>query len=569
MMRFPRLPVFFVILLMCLAARPQARAAAPLYSIGNPTAEEQLYLEYINRARANPAAEGVRLSNTNDPDVIGAIQQFGVNLALFQVQMDAIPPSPPLAFNGKMIAAAREHAQDMLTNAFQDHPGTDGSDPGSRLVDQGYNWSAYGENVFSYSLSVLYGHAAFEIDWGGSAADGGMQTPPLHRQIIHSTTYREVGIGVADGTNGRVGPQVMTQDFAIEQGGDHPFLTGVVYADENGSGFYDAGEGIGGVTVTVTAANYYAVSAASGGYTVPLPNDGAYSVTFSGGGLPDLQKTITVSNGQNVALDYRSTLPRPTQFANIATRLDVETGVNALIGGFIITGSAPKQVLLRGIGPSLSVNGVPLPGALQNPTLELHDGSGKIIASNDDWQTNSNQVEISQSTLAPLNPREPALLVTLPANGSSYTAIVRGSSNSSGIGLVEIYDLRQATDSQLANISSRGLVQTNDNVMIGGFIITGSAPARVIVRALGPSLPVSGKLADPTLELVNSEGVSIQSNDNWRSDQEAEIIASTVPPTNNAEAAIVRTLPAGAYTAIVRGANGSSGVAVVEAYNLP
>ncbi len=539
MTRFPRVSFSLLgILLTCLAARPQAQAAAQFYSIGNPTAEEQRYLEYINRARANPVAEGARLSNTNDPDVVGAIQQFGVNLALFQVQMDAIPATPPLAFNGKMIAAAREHAQDMLAHAFQDHPGTDGSDPGSRLLAQGYNWLAYGENVFSYALSVLYGHAAFEIDWGGSVADGGMQTPPLHRQIIHSTTYREVGIGVVDGTNSRVGPQVVTQDFAIEQGGDHPFLTGVVYADENGNGVYDGGEGIGGVTVTVTGADYYAVSALSGGYTVPLPNDGVYSVTFSGAGLPELQKSVTVNNGQNVEADYRSTIPRPTQFANIATRLDVGTGENVLIGGFIVTGTAPKQVLLRGIGPSLRVNGVPVPGALQDPTLELHDGSGKLIASNDDWQTNPNQDELSQSTLAPLNSKEPALLVTLPANGSSYTAIVRGANNSSGIGLVEIYDLLRTADSELANISSRGFVQTGDNVMIGGFIIVGTAPAKVIVRALGPSLPVAGKLTDPTLELVNSDGVSIRSNDNWRSDQDAEIIASTVAPTDNAEAAI-------------------------------
>jgi hypothetical protein len=163
---------------------------------------------------------------------------------------------------------------------------------------------------------------------------------------------------------------------------------------------------------------------------------------------------------------------------------------------------------------------------------------------------------------------ESAIVATLPANGSNYTAIVRGVNNGTGTGVVEAYDLNQAVDSKLANISTRGLVQTGDNVLIGGMIVLGQNPLRVILRAIGPSLVVTGKLADPTLELRDGNGGLIDSNDNWRSDHEQEIIATTVPPTNDMESAIVRNLAPGNYTAIVRGVNDTTGVAVVEAYNL-
>ncbi len=253
----------------------------------------------------------------------------------------------------------------------------------------------------------------------------------------------------------------------------------------------------------------------------------------------------------------------PVTLANISTRLRVETGDNVLIGGFIVTGTQPKKVIVRAIGPSL-----PVPGKLANPTLELH-GPGGLIASNDNWMDAPNRQEIIDSTVPPTNDFESAILTTLPANSTGYTAIVRGASGGTGVGLVEVYDLDRTVDSKLANISSRGFVQTDDNVMIGGFIILGISSQRVIVRAIGPSLPVPGALADPTLELHDRDGVVIASNDNWRSDQEAEIIASTVPPTNDLESAIVATLPPAAHTAIVRGKNGTTGVALVEVFALP
>ena len=187
---------------------------------------------------------------------------------------------------------------------------------------------------------------------------------------------------------------------------------------------------------------------------------------------------------------------------------------------------------------------------------------------NDDWRS-TQEAEINASTVAPMNDKEAAIVATLPANATGYTAIVRGAGGSTGVGLVEVYDLDRTVDSVLANISTRGLVQTGDNVMIGGFILVGSAPRKVIVRAIGPSLPVPGKLADPTLELHDGNGTLLGSNDNWRSDQEAEIVASTVPPMNNMESAIVVTLPASSQTtAIVRGKNGATGVALVEVFTL-
>jgi hypothetical protein len=251
-----------------------------------------------------------------------------------------------------------------------------------------------------------------------------------------------------------------------------------------------------------------------------------------------------------------------TQLGNISTRLRVETGDNVLIGGFIVTGTQDKKVIIRAIGPSL-----PVSDALANPLLELHDGTGATIFINDNWK-DTQEAEIEATTIPPGNDLESAIVATLPADNSAYTAIVRGVNESTGVGLVEVYDLDRSVDSKLANISTRGLVQTGDNVMIGGFIVLGQSAQRVIVRAIGPSLPVAGALVDPELEIYDGNGALLVQNDNWRSDQEAEIIATTVPPTSDLESAIVGPASPGNYTAIVRGVNDTTGVALVEVYAL-
>lgn len=255
-----------------------------------------------------------------------------------------------------------------------------------------------------------------------------------------------------------------------------------------------------------------------------------------------------------------------TSLANISTRLKVDTGDNALIGGFIITGSQPKKLIIRGIGPSLSVA-----GKLENPTLELHDSTGALLEANDDWVNSPNKQAIIDSGIPPSNDLESAIVRTVPANGAAYTAIVRGANNTTGVGVVEAYDLDRTVDSELANISTRGLVQTGDNVLVAGTIVAGQAPQKVIIRAIGPSLTIPGKLADPVLELHDTNGGLVESNDNWGdSVNKQAIIDSGVAPTNAAESAIVATLPGNGTTAtaIVRGANASTGIGVVEVYAL-
>lgn len=263
-----------------------------------------------------------------------------------------------------------------------------------------------------------------------------------------------------------------------------------------------------------------------------------------------------------IGYDLTAAIPPPgsTILGNISTRTLVKTGDQVLIGGFIVTGTEPKKVIVRAIGPSL-----PLGGVLLNPYLELHDSSSAIIMSNDNWRTDQEQ-EISATGLAPSNDNESAIVMTL--DPGSYTAIVSGVNGGTGIALVEVYDLEQLVDSQLANISTRGLVETGDDVLIGGFIVLGDNPANALVRALGPSLPVAGFLSDPTLELHDGNGTTLTSNDDWRSDQESEILATGLPPDSDAESAILTTLSPGPYTAIVRGANNATGIGLVEVYHL-
>jgi hypothetical protein len=258
--------------------------------------------------------------------------------------------------------------------------------------------------------------------------------------------------------------------------------------------------------------------------------------------------------------------------ANISTRLRVLSGDNALIGGMIATGTADKRVIIRAIGPSLTPFGVP--GALANPTLDLFQGS-TLLFSNDDWQNSSQQAEIANTGLAPSNPAESAIIWTL-TSGQGYTAVVRGINGTTGIGVVEVFDLDQAAASKLGNISTRGFVDVDDNVMIAGLIAgpSNGTSLKILVRALGPTLSdfgVAGALVNPTLDLVNSSGTVIRSNDNWKDDppQRAQIEAAGLAPSHDEEAALVETVAPGAYTAIVRGSGRATGVGLVEAYNIP
>ena len=292
---------------------------------------------------------------------------------------------------------------------------------------------------------------------------------------------------------------------------------------------------------------------------------GFNSATGSFSSVSSNAQVTTTANGLLASVNPGVPGPKPGQPLNISTRLRVLAGDNALIAGFIVTGpsGSTKKVLIRGLGPSLGAFGVP--DTLSDPLLELHKPDGSVVV-NDNWQ----QGDTSQipNGFAPSDPRESVIVATLtPGN---YTAVLKGAHGEVGVGIAEAYDLDSSSAAQLANISTRGFVNTGDNVMIGGFIVGGSEPTKVLVRAIGPSLAafgVQGALPATTLELHDANGAVI-SNEGWRNTQEADIMATTIPPSNDNEAAIVATLVPGNYTAVVRGKNNTTGIGLVEAYNL-
>jgi len=256
------------------------------------------------------------------------------------------------------------------------------------------------------------------------------------------------------------------------------------------------------------------------------------------------------------------------QALNLSTRGLVSAGDNVLIGGFIVSGADPKTVVLRALGPSLSGFGVP--NVLRDPVLSLYNSSGALIATNDDWQGDPNHFIVQSNGLEPANLSESAMALSLAPG--AYTAIVRGKDATPGIALVELYDVQPLSNSTLGNISTRGSVGTQDNILISGFTVGDVGSATVVVRAIGPSLAaygLSGVLSDPTLTIYDSSGAAIASNDNWQDNVNSiDIAKNGLAPPNPLESALVLHLPAGAYTAIVRGANDGTGVGLAEVYTL-
>jgi uncharacterized protein YkwD len=594
---------FFMLTLFVLAIASSVLAQDPVqYSIGNPTNEQQYMLELINRARADGGAEAARLqgfTTNNSPPFNGGLQEGPPN---FSGEVFAIANSAqPLSWNPLLFNAAQNHANN-LNNGDQffsgQNPHTypdDTSNPEERINAAGYvmDLSQYNGPTSASGFFPGPENVATNVSIGSGPYTGAKLIATIltqhnalftdttvpsrgHRMTTMLTYWREIGIGVSAGTdqdNGNTWESLYTvQNFGKQTNSNTPFITGVIYNDANGNGFYNPGEGIGGVRVDVAGSGRFAISTASGGYSVPVPGNGSYNVTFSGGGQPTTQRTVTVANLLNAKADLvAGAAPNPTGLANVATRLPVGVGDNALIGGFIVTGTQPKKVIIRAIGPSLTLG-----GKLANPTLELFTGQ-TLLEANNDWMTSSaaDRQEVIDSGIAPTHNLESAIVRTLPANGTGYTAVVRGLNNSTGIAVVEIYDLDRAADSKLANISTRGFVQTGDNALFAGTIVLGPGTQRVIVRAIGPSLTIAGKMQNPTLQLNNAQGTQLAFNDNWKtrpdgSSQQAEIEATTVAPPNDFESAIVFDLPANgaSYTAIVRGVGNTTGIAVVEVYAL-
>ncbi|HEU0273492.1 MAG TPA: hypothetical protein VFQ83_03075 [Candidatus Udaeobacter sp.] len=294
---------------------------------------------------------------------------------------------------------------------------------------------------------------------------------------------------------------------------------------------------------------------------------------------------LAADKSAHAVTDGANAAPVPgSQLSNISTRALVQTDDNVMIGGFIIEGPQAKTVIVRALGPELIPFMIPDP--LMNPTLELHNSSGALIASNNNWVSTiiggiitSDQVAaIRASGYAPSNSLESAMIVNLPPG--NYTAIVRGVNNMTGVGLVDVYDLTGTTTSLLTNISTRALVQTGDDVMIGGFIVQGTQPKRVIIRAIGPELTQFGipnPLDDPTLELHDATGALIASNNDWLNtiiggiitqNQVRDILDSGLAPGQRSESAIIAQLPPGNYTAIVRGVSNTTGVGLIEVYDI-
>jgi N-acetylneuraminic acid mutarotase len=386
------------------------------------------------------------------------------------------------------------------------------------------------------------------IVWGGNdpsvfpplglLSDGGRYNPSTDSWIA---------------TNPANGPSVRHSHTAIWTGSEmivwggesRTFTPPFVYALQNTGGIYDPSADSWGTT------NVTGAPGSRKGHTAVWT--GNEMIVWGG----DQDSGPSTTGGRYCAR------PAIAQLGNISTRLAVGTGDNALIGGFIITGTQPKRVIVRALGPSL-----PVPDVLADPVLELHQGDGEVIT-NDNWR-DSQEAEIIASGFAPTDDAESAIIATLPPGG--HTAIVRGTNDTTGVALVEVYDLDSTSASTMANVSTRGFVQTGDNVLIGGTIISGGGSANILVRAIGPSLSNSGVpnvLEDPTLELHDGNGTLLAANDNWRDTQEAAIQATGLAPTNDLESAILRNLPPAAYTAIVRGANDTTGIGLVELYALP
>jgi uncharacterized protein YkwD len=275
-----------------------------LFSHGDPTPEEQLMLEYVNRARANPTEEGIRLMDTQDPRVQGAYQYFKIDAAATKKAFTTYPQRPPLAFHSKLIESSRNHSKDMDQNNFQGHTSSNGDQLDKRYQKVGYaSMGMYGENVAAYSESVWHGHCGLNVDWGEEN-----QKELGHRRNImnfDNAVYTEIGVGILYNgkglMSGSVGPYVVTQNFGISS---QRYITGVVYDDKNKNGFYDIGEGLAGVKVVPNRGSYYAVTSTSGGYAFPYSGSSSITVVASEGGLAaPVSRNVTV-DGSNVKVDF-------------------------------------------------------------------------------------------------------------------------------------------------------------------------------------------------------------------------------------------------------------------------
>jgi hypothetical protein len=413
----------------------------------------------------------------------------------------------------------------------------------------------------------------------GNSGDGVAVVTGVGNKVLSNTILGNGGLGIDLEDDGPTPNDLGDADTGGNARQNYPMLTSV----SSNSGNITVQGSLNSIANTTYKIEFFASDAADpSGYGEGSTFLAAVEVTTDNNGNaaisavlapPSNQSLITAtatdssnSNTSEFSLAMPITVPSG-QLLNIATRLRVNPDPNQLIAGLIITGSEPKKIIVRAIGPSLSAF---FSGVLANPTLELFQGN-TLVTSNNDWKENGNQSVVEATGIPPSNDLESAIVQTLAPG--AYTAIMRGVGGGTGIGLVEVYDLDQSANSRLGNIATRGFVDTDNNVMIGGFIIGGNGQAntRVVVRAIGPSLSafgINGVLEDPVLELKDANGATLVSNDDWMQGQAAEIQQLGLAPGDSRESALLASLPQGNYTAIVRGKSNSTGVGLVEVYNV-
>ena len=428
--------------------------------------------------------------------------------------------------------------------------------------------------VFSWDVAVQKARTALAFSNNGNTVAMSSRTVGFLAQSHYppgiDANHAGPYFGMQEAVSGLLGTLsnvTLNPDFVV-----NPNLPNGITIFPGGFPLYRNGQMIGAIGVSGDGVDQDDLVAASGtvNFLTPLAI-GADEVVFEGARLPYAKfprdPSGTLGSNDPVILAAPTAVTVTQGLANISTRMNVGPGENQAIAGFIISGTASKDLLVRALGPSLAQFGVS--GVLANPALEIHNQSGTVIASNDDWQSTQKDA-ITASGFAPSNDAEAAVRLTLPPG--AYTAVVSGGTSGGGIALAEVYDLSPTSASKLANISTRGFVGQEGSVMIGGFILGGETGCpKVVVRALGPSLTslgVSGALADPTLELHDSNGALVTSNDNWADTQALDLQAAALAPANPLESATLGWLTPGAYTAIVRGNGLQTGVGLIEVYCL-
>jgi hypothetical protein len=499
-------------------------------------------------------------------DFGGTLTSQGYNLIGSNFGMTVTP------MTGDQVGTNDSHL-DPMVGPLQDNGGptfTHGLLNGSPAIDKGGGGTGITTDQRGRPRPVRF-DASIPEPAGGDGSDiGAFEVSPIQFDAPNYSVAENGGSAIVSVSRSGDTSQSASVHYATSDG---TATAGLDYTSAVGDLVFASGETNKTITIQVFDDNIY-------------EGDEAFTLTLSSSVGADLGLSASVVTIVDNDAPPASPTPTPTatptstpspsstpaaRSLNISTRAQVGTRDNVTIGGFIVTGNTSKQVIIRAIGPSLKNSG--LTGVVADPVLELRGPSGSLIASNDNWRENPDQaLQIQASGFAPQDDLESAIVATLPPAG--YTATMGGKSNGTGLGLVEVYDLDQGTDSELANISTRALVGIGDNVVIGGFILGGgNGNPSIIIRALGPSLArsgVSNPLTDPLLELRDGNGTLIAFDDNWKDNpgQAAQLVQAGVQPQNDLEAAIAAILPPGGYTAIVSGKNGGVGVGLVEVYNL-